>query len=205
MLDFLILVALIVGGIFIFLMWKQQKISTDTPAKGSSREDDTTTIENVGIGGVISLRGVGDKIEDHELIVQARHEYEEDGFIWHELECESGAEKFWIEIENDDELSVSLTVRKLKLGDVGLSPDQVQEIEKSDEGTITFEGRSFEYDDCGKAYFYRNSNRSSRETLRYWDFESEDELHFLTVESWGEKNYEVYYSEQLRPSQISIF
>ena len=204
MLNFLIIVALIAGCFFIYTLLKQQKDSTNDSGSRESSESNHT-IQTVGVGGVISLRGVGDKIEDLELIVIARHEYEEDGFFWHELECESGAEKFWIEIEDDDELTVSLTIRKMKMSEAGLSADQVQEIEEHDEGTIMFEGRSFEYEECGQAHFYRNGNRSSRETFHYWDFESEDELHFLTVERWGASSYEVHYSEQLRPSQISIF
>lgn len=203
MLNFLILIALVFTAIFAYFIWKKQQ---DASVSTTQKVDmPGPTIETVDVGKVILLKGVGETIEDYELIVKARHQYEEDGFIWHELECESGADKFWIEIENDDELTVSLTLKKMKLGEVGLTPEKIKSIEKADKGIVTFEGRSFEYEDCGKARFYRNGNRSSGETFQYWDFESEDELHFLTVESWGEKNYELYYSEQLRPSQISIF
>ncbi|MCH2154945.1 MAG: DUF4178 domain-containing protein [Opitutales bacterium] len=168
-------------------------------------KDRPMTIKNVEPGGVLTLKGVGENIEDFEIVITGKHLYQEDGFEWFELEGERGAEKVWIEVEDDDELSVSLTVKKMKLSQIGLNPDEVARIEKADEGEISYEGRSYEFDDWGEAMFYRNGARAQGERFKYWDFESEDGLHSLTIEQWAGARMEAFLSENIRPAQIDIF
>lgn len=177
---------------------------------GAGASPQTTTralkIQNVRPGGVISLKGAGPEMEDFDVVVEARHVYEEDGFEWFELEGMKGNAKVWIEVEEDDELEVSLCGRKLSLADLGLSAEDLERMERADEGTITFEGVAYTYEDWGKARFFRNGQRTTQgEKLKYWDFESADETQFLSIESWGGGHYEVYLSESLRPSQIEVF
>jgi hypothetical protein len=131
--------------------------------------------------------------------------YRQGGFKWHELECSAGDEKFWIEVEKDDELEISITLRKLKLSDLGVSKSELEKIDDTEEGTIDYDGTQYEYEDSGKAEFLRDGNTDDAEEFYFWDFESEDEQHFLSVEKWSDGSFEASYSEPLKASQISVF
>ncbi|MGB0371105.1 MAG: DUF4178 domain-containing protein [Opitutales bacterium] len=163
------------------------------------------TIENVDVGGTIMLSGVGPDLEDFDLIVTAKHIYEEDGYLWHELEAEKGAKKVWITVENDDELELSITVSKHKLRDAGLTPEQLDQFKKDDDGSFSLDDVTYHLEDYGKAIFYRGGNRAQGEKFKYWEFESKDERHYASVEMWGSGEYELHISEPLRSAQIQIF
>jgi hypothetical protein len=197
--NFIILVllaALVALGIW---FWRQRSSSP----KQQPRER-PITIENVRPGGVLKLLRVGPDMEDFDVKVIGRHTYREDGFEWYELEGESHAGKVWLEVEEDDELEVSLSLRRLKLSEVNLSRERLEEIEQNDEGEVHFDGRTYEYEDCGEGEFLRDGDPSRCERFRYWDFEAEDGEYFLGVEAWG-KEYQVHLSEALSLSQVEIY
>lgn len=201
--TFIILVLLVVAVVGI-IAWQRSKSQT-----ASDYNDSTSslplTIRNVGPGGVIHLSRVGAEMNDMDVEIVARHVYREDGFEWFELEGESADGKVWIEVEEDDELEVSVSLRKLKLSDLGLEPEKLDAIEKRDKGLIEFEGREYEYEDWGKARFLRYGSHDQPEKLKYWDFESEDGKWFLGIERWGEKEYLAYLSQALSPAQYEVY
>lgn len=200
--PFLLVVLVIVAAVVIWII-ARDKPASDTPA---SSKPSALLIQNVREGGVLTLKGIGPELEDLDLVVRKRNLYIEDGFQWHELEAECGNRTIWLDVEEDDELEVSVTLEKLKLSDVGLTPDKLAEIERSDSGTIAFRDRDFEFDDWGEATFFRGGDRSSGgERFKYWDFEDEDETRFIGIERWGASSYEVFYSESVSERQIEIF
>ena len=197
---FLILVAAV--GLYLFLR------SQSSQSKASEREavGRPKSIESVAEGDVLSLRGVGSNLDDVDVVIKAVHVYEEDGYTWRELECEAGAQTKWIDVERDDELTITYCETKLSLADVGLTPAQLDRITQSDEGECSYQNATFTYEESGSARFFRNGDRSGPgERFDYWDFESESGSQFISVEKWGKGEYVVYFSEQLRPSQYTIF
>ena len=200
--NLLLILLIIAGVVFIILMLKgkgkREHLNSDSP---QNRVGD---IRQVEMGNILSLSGIGEDIEDFDVVVQAKHLYVEDGFEWHELECERGAEKVWIEIEMDDELELSICRNRMNIKDAGFSVDDLEQIERDDKGTLTVDGVKYTFEDWGEASFYRNQDRSRAEQFKYWDFESKDGRTFLTVERWGQREYQVFLSEELRSSQYRI-
>ena len=194
---------LIAAGAFLYVL--KAKKSPAENHRDAPEQDLPLVIENVRPGGVVQLEGIGEDLEDFDVVIQARHSYEEDGFIWYELEGERGTTPVWIEIEEDDELEVSICLRKLKLTEMGITGGEVEAIEAKDRGKIEFENIQYIYEDCGDATFYRNAARTGGEQLHYWDFESKDGKHYLSIERWGSKEYIAYLSEPLRAGQIKVF
>lgn len=195
----IVLILLAMAGVGAYLFWKQNQ-------SGSKKAEPpkAMTIENVRPGGFVRLSRVGPDMEDIEAEIVGRHLYEEDGFQWFELEGESASGKVWIDVEEDDEIEVSVSVRKLRLSDLGLTRESLDEMVRRDEGTITFEGRTYEYEDDGEASFMRNGDRARSERLRYWDFESEDGKWFIAIEAWGDE-YQAHLSQAVSLSQIEVF
>lgn len=162
-------------------------------------------IEDIQPGGILKLTRVGTDLSDFDVRVIARHVYREDGFEWTELEGEAGHGPVWIEVERDDELSVSVALRRLRLGDIGLDAAALDAFVSADEGQVGAEGISYEYEDHGRADFLRNGDPARREPVVYWDFESSDGRRFLGVERWGDDDYQVHLGEALSPGQIEIY
>ena len=182
-----------------FLFFKKSKRAQSSSAPSSLPLD----IRNVRVGGVVSLRGVGESIEDYDFVVSERHEYDEDGFIWFELAAMRGAQKIFLEVEDDDELTVALTTKKLELSEVGLTPEQLETFARTNSGSISYQNQSFSYEGSGEADFYKDSIRLRPAKVAYWDFESESAG--IGVERWGKGEYAAYYAEYLRPSQYEVF
>ena len=197
----MLIVLVIVATVVVFVMFKNPGDSE----KAAPITSADMKIESVDVGGTIMLRGVGADMEDFDLIVTAKHIYDEDGFIWHELEAEKGVKKVWITVEDDDELELSITVSKHKLRDAGLTPEQLDRFKKDDDGSFDFGGVTYHFEEYGKATYFKAGNRAQGEKFKYWEFESEDERHYASVECWGTAEYELHISESLRSSQIEIF
>ncbi len=201
--SFFTIVLAVAALAFLFYLWRSSQKKSSPQTNSSSPK--SLSIENVEPGGVFSVAGVGPELRDIDLVVDARHEYRQGGFKWHELECSAGDEKFWVEVEKDDELEIGITLKKLKLSDLGVSKSDLEKIDDTEEGTIEYDGIQYEYEDSGKAEFLRDGKADEAEEFYFWDFESEDEQHFVSVERWSDGSYEASYSEPLKASQISVF
>ncbi len=156
-------------------------------------------VVNLERGGVFELRGVGDDFKDMTLKVIAKHLYQEGDFSWFELECDDGSdEKVWVEVEDDDETTVSVVLKKMKLQDVHTTPEMLEIIDDNESGDVF----GYTYQDSGDAVFYRFCDDSKPEKLYYWDFVKGNRI--LSVEKWNENDYEVYISQKMRPSQVTV-
>ncbi len=201
----IILVIAAIAGLYYYKKQKEQKEhdnekSQDQPQP--QRED--RQLLQVGPGGLVQLTNAGPEMKDMDVSVLARHVYREGGDEWYELEGESGEGKVWLDIEEDDDLEVSLVIQRMKLQDIGISPDDLDKMAELEEGEVQYDGRKFEFEESGEADFLRNGDTSKPEKVRYWDLESEDEKFLLGVERWGDNDYRAYLSVPLELRQISI-
>ena len=211
---FIILIALAAVGAVGFVIWRANFATGGTQASGHSGGSGSVPltlrgneprIEVMQPGGVFSLRGFGENLDDLDVVVQARHEYDEDGFRWFELEGETGGRTVWLTVETDDETELSVTLEKLKLAELGLSSSDLDRFNDDDEGGFDFRGSRYEYEDSGEATFHRNGDRAHGERFRYWEFEADDGRSSITVETWSDGTTECHVSQPLRESQLSIF
>lgn len=159
---------------------------------------------NLDKGGVFRLTGVGSSSEEINLKVLAKHMYRQGDYYWYELECDKGAgEKVWVEIEDDDETMVSIVLQKLTLRDIGLTATDLDNIDEYERGDLRYNGKIFVYTDSDEAIFYRFCDDEKSEKLYYWDFENEN--YSIGVERWGNREYEVFYSQTMKPSQVTVY
>lgn len=159
-------------------------------------------ITNVDKGGVIKLTGVGENYDELTLKVLAKHLYREGDYYWYELECDKGEdEKIWIDVEVDDDVKVSIVLKKLTMSDIYLS-NTLKYIDDEEEGFAKYNNKTFYYEESDEAEFYRFCDDSKVEKFYYWDFISDEFM--ISVERWGKKSYEIFYSQILRKSQITV-
>ncbi|HDL90433.1 MAG TPA: DUF4178 domain-containing protein [Thermodesulforhabdus norvegica] len=124
-----------------------------------------------------------------------------DGFEMLEWELESGDERRFLCREEDDRVYWTW-VRKVPVGmiDPGLK-DHILKYEDPPE-EIVFDGITFEMESYGGGYFYKNCVGPGIPFL-YWDYESENERYVLTIEQWGDTDFEAAAGEYVEEYQFS--
>ena len=182
---------------------KQEQLEAAKPFKPYKKDE--LRIENAGPGAVIHLTGIGPEMDEFDIKVIAKHTYHHGESSWYELECDKGSEKVWIDMEEDDELELSVTLRHLKLRELGISKDDLDRMDDEEEGNFDFEGNKYYLEDSDPAVFYRYSDDKNAEKFYYWDFEAEAGDKFIGVEKWSDGSYDVAYSEKIKPSQITVY
>ena len=205
-----ILILIGICGAAFYLMRKRPAAERKKKAGGARASsppygENALRIENVGPGGMIHLSGIGSEMEEFDVTILAKHLYREGNAEWYELEGESPSGKVWIDLEEDDTLELAITLKKLKLRDVGLTKGRLREIDDEEEGEIVYQGETYVYEDSDEATFYRYGDRSNGERFYYWDFENNAGDRFIGVERWADGAYEVSYSEAIQPHQVTVY
>ncbi len=126
--------------------------------------------------------------DDKTWEVTAYHRYEFDQQFVDEWELTHGRVKRYLERggEDDDDWSWS---QKIPIG--ALDGNLRQHIIDHDDppDRITYKGTTYYLDESVAGYFYKDGNRAPQELIK-WEFEHEDEEHFVTIEQWGETEFE---------------
>jgi len=152
------------------------------------------------------LTGIGPDLDEFDLKVIAKHTYRQGESSWYELECDKGSEeKVWIDMEEDDELELAISLKKLILDDLGITRKDLVKMDDDERGSFEFEGQKYHLDDSDNAVFYRYNDDKNAERFYYWDFEAKDGKHFIGIEKWSDNSYDVYYSEAIKPSQVTVY
>lgn len=203
----IILILIAICCIMIFQMWKAQKGNANSATRDSKKlsySPDELRIENVGKGGVIHLRGIGENLEDYDVKILSKHIYREGESTWYELEGDTGDGKVWISYEEDDDLEITIKIKELKMREIGVKVDDLWEMDDEEEGKITYNNDKYYYEDSSEAVFYRFGSDDNAEKFYYWEFETDNSDKFISVEKWG-NDFEVTFSVPVRSSQITVY
>jgi hypothetical protein len=162
-------------------------------------------IEGVGLGDYVRLSG--------ELYrVETVSEYREKASSWYELELfglTSGTTTH-LEWEKDDEVEVTVNGPELSLAEIGVTADQVEAMSEEERGSISYDGRTYHYDDDYGAVYQRggSTDDDSEEKVYFYDFETRDERYCLAIEEWGDANsgyeYAAFVGEYVEPDTIEV-
>ena len=205
MLSFLTFVLLIASLVYFYKVYrKYKKNHSSSSAIKEATVSESMEIQNVKPGGVLHLSNVGPEMEEYDVNVIGRHIYDQEGYQWVELEGEIGSKKVWIEIEDDDELEISIKLKDLSLREVGLSKSDLDRIDEAEEGRLTYDGEAFYYEDSDEAAFWKDGKRNQSEEFYFWDFENDEGDKYISVENW-EGEYQVSLSVPLKKSQIEVY
>ena len=187
--------------VLIFIIFKRNSIIKQNIYK---TPENALHISNVDKGGIFELSGIGSNSENITLKVLSRNLYRSGDFFWYELECDKGeGDKIWVEVEEDDNVNVSIVLEKLSLSDF---PETIKSmLEKHDydeEGEFIYKDRRFRYNESDSAIFYKRCDSKRSEKFYYWEYINGNQI--LTFERWTDKDYEIFLSQKLLPSQIRV-
>lgn len=172
---------------------------------GTTADSTALRIENVGQGGVIKLMNIGPDLKDFDATVTRRHVYQVNNYEWSELELDTGTEKLWLELAEDDELEIRCSHTKLKLREINVTPDDLERMAADEDGRITYNGITYFFEDAGEATYLKNGDPNLAEQFRYWDFENREGTKLLSIENFGSKSCDVTLAEPVNASQITVY
>lgn len=126
-----------------------------------------------------------------------------EGYATDEWELVSGREKWFLERSEDDEVEWSFS-KKIPIGAIeGQVRQHIIDHEDPPE-QIVCKGKTYYLDESGSGRMYENGKGTPKEFI-YWDFIDDDDEHFVTIEQWGETEFEAsegYYVEEYQFSNI---
>lgn len=136
--------------------------------------------------------------------VKSYRRYEFDGgYESDEWELQSGREQIYLERFEDDEVEWSIGK---KVAVAALGSGIKQHIMDNDDppGEITFKDVKYYLDESGPGKMYEDGANDGKEFI-VWDFVDEDDEKFLSIEQWGETEFEAaagFYVEEYQFTNI---
>lgn len=208
----LFVVALVLGAVNLFYYVRLRKMTT--PPDIAALRPEPLSIgnwDNVEPGMALRLDRAFDDAPSLVVNVVARTRYTEPGYHWWEFECVGDGRHFFLEIEHDEELYASLTLKKISPGSIeGLGDTAALSVlaaasKLGDTGrfdkSVTYDGKTFNLSDQGQATWYGDE----AEEFRYIEYESADGEEFVSLEIWSDNSTEAFYGIYLDASQITVY
>ncbi|MCP3924115.1 MAG: DUF4178 domain-containing protein [Desulfobacterales bacterium] len=121
-----------------------------------------------------------------EVVTKSHYDY--DGDVSYEWQLKSSDETLYLEQEVDDESYWSIS-NKVPIGKIG--SHVTKSILESDDppDAITVDSIEYYLEESGGGYFHKDGKSPGKEFL-YWSFENEAGDKFITIERWGENEFE---------------
>ncbi|MEE2789728.1 MAG: DUF4178 domain-containing protein [Myxococcota bacterium] len=168
----------------------------------------TNDVTRVGLGGVLKLPAFGANPLGIETYVKAKHRYDDGGAPWYEFECEFSGRKLLLEWERDGAeiyLTAGFDDENPKLEQLGITEEDLIRFDEDEKGSFEWDGAEWHYDDSSERRYYANDGQQSQ-GFYGWDFESEDETRYISVEKWeGDRKFYVYHGWALDAEKVEVF
>ena len=134
--------------------------------------------------------------------VTAHHTYDfGDGYETKEWELRSADETWYLERSEDDEVEWTFT-KKIPLAAIDGNIRQHIIDNEDPPDRIVYKDKTYFLDESGAGYFLENGTPPKKEFI-YWDFIDEEQEECLTIEQWGETDFEAAHGSYVEEYQFS--
>ena len=125
-----------------------------------------------------------------------------DNYFSKEYKISSGSDVMFLSVEEDDVVELSLQ-KKIKLSSV--NDDIEAEIirNKIPPKKITYRGVDYYRDSESPGYFKVEESDKDWIEMISWDYYNEEEDRVLTIEQWGDREFEASYGKVIKEFEIS--
>lgn len=141
-------------------------------------------------------------------VVKEAYEYDwGNNFFSKEYKVDNGTEQLFLSVEDDDELELILS-KKIKLSMI--EPDFQEKLEEKNKAPkkITYKGTKYYLDTESEGFFRVLKKDVKREEADWdrlisWDYYDENDEQVLSIEQWGDNEFEASLGKCLKVHQIS--
>ena len=175
--------------------------------KPETQEEDT--LANAGVGDVVVIAGFAPNLDDAFFLIESRNRYEAATGVWRELVGVDGDRRVCIEYSGDGAslfISVSEYGAAMGLASLGLDEQRLIEMDEqhSIDNYVEYRGERYYYTNSQEVYFFVNDGGEG-EGYYGWEFLSTDRRKLLSVVKWEGVPFEVYTSQVVSPSIVSVY
>jgi hypothetical protein len=195
-------------GVILAMVLKQLFRKDPEPPAKPAEDLANLKITDARVGDMVSVSGAGDEFGDLEFKVDRRNQYEAGQKRWFELGGLYKERRVYLDVVDEDELEVTaiLQPNKLTLEDLGLSEQDLAEI---DERQNTAD--NFEYD--GKKWYYRFSKEigiyrdgQTQGTGYYmWEFREDGGGRLLNIRKGEGEPFQASVASKVNPGDITVY
>ena len=205
---------LVVLGGLLFMVLKKLFERPAAPAPGSAASAPkpdlaSLTVAEARVGDNLSIPGAGDNFSDLDFTVEHSNRYEAGEKQWFDLSGKHAERRVTVEVRSeDDDLDVRgfLDGKKLTLEDLGLSEDDLSQI---DERQNTAD--NFEFD--GKNWYYLLSKevgvfhdgQAQGSGFYGWEFMEEGGQRYLAIRKREGEPFSASVAVKLNPADITVY
>lgn len=169
----------VLGALFVVVMMQLFKKPTPGPAGNTGPTEDLANLkpQDARVGDVISIAGAGDNMSDLDFTADRCYWFESGSKLWFDIAGPYRERRVAMRVDLGDDVTVSIAndQRKLTLEDLGLSENDLAEIDERQNSADTF-------DFDNRTWFYRLSRearltRSDRQQpigFYYWEFRDQN-------------------------------
>jgi hypothetical protein len=137
-------------------------------------------------------------------IVKEEYQYDwGDNFFTYEFKIDSGDELLYLHFEDDDELEISISSKiKIRAIDEDL-PEHIIKFQEAPK-KINYQGETYLLDGESPGFFHNNDHgEDAWDELISWNYFNEAEDKVITIEQWGDKEFEASCGLVVKEYEIS--
>ena len=153
------------------------------PAQAAAPDLADLKITDARAGDVISISGAGDNLTDLDFTADRQTRFDAGSYRWFELSGPYRERRVALRVAGDDEPEVSLHSdgRKLTLADLGLSEDDLAQMDErqNPEDVFEFDGKDWQYRRSREVKAWRDGAPSAG--FYYWEFHERDGKRLLAI------------------------
>ena len=137
-------------------------------------------------------------------VVKAAYDYDwGNNFFSREYKIDNGEQQFFLSVENDDELSLSISKKiKIRLLDENI-PEYISKNEKPP-ATLIYKNKKYYLDEENPGYFKDVENKTDNwAELISWTYYDEEDENIITIEQWGDDEFDASAGKVIKEFEIS--
>jgi hypothetical protein len=199
----------VLGVMLAIVIMQFFKKHSEAPATAAPVEDlANLKPQDARVGDAISISGVGDNMEDLDYTVDRTTWITAGSRQWVEIAGPYKERRVALRVGGDEEVEVSIhnDPRKVTLEDIGLSEDDLAQM---DERQNTAD--SFEFD--GKTWLYvisrevqaRRSDRPQADGFYYWEFREQNNTGIMGVRKEQSEPFGVTLFTVIQPGDVTVY
>lgn len=159
-------------------------------------------------GDVVSISGAAEDFSDIDFPVDRRSAYESQHHRWVDLSGEFRGRRVYLEVYRHPhpDLIGILDGRKLTIGDIGVSEEQLANLDARQDPSsfIEFEGHKW-YFESSREIGYLENETGQVEGLYRWLFREQDGSRLLCIEKWEGEPFDIRIARRLKPEDITMY
>jgi len=206
MLPTLIALCIVIAvGVFIWALFagdrkKKEAAQERDPISFGSRQ-----VQHARVGDVLVIPGAGDDYDDLTFTIDRLARYRSASGNWHELSGLYKNRRFYLEVDDDDDLVCWLSLEaEPTLDEFGLDEDRLIAYDEGDNpGPVVHGDYRFAFEKSGEIGCSERDGAPFEDCYQ-WEFVSDDGATSLTIEKWEDEPFEASLTKRVPPEDITV-